>query len=244
MKDNFSIQSAGYALYRPHYPPELFDYIVQFVKDRQLAWDCGTGNGQSAKILSRYFDKVIATDISASQIEKAHQSPNISYAIEPAEKTGIASNSTDLVTVAQAIHWFDFERFYAEVNRVGKPGSHIAVWTYSLLSISPRIDELIHHYHYHILGAYWDAERKYVDEEYKTIPFPFEEIPSPRFEIKVNWSLDELSGYFNTWSALQKFITAEGYSPVPALITAIQPYWGSSEKKEIVFPVHLRLGRK
>ncbi len=242
MKDNFSQQASVYARYRPGYPPALFEYILGFVKEKNIAWDCGTGNGQSAGFLSGHFKKVIATDISQKQIDNAFKAPNIFYATENAESTGIAAESIDLVTVAQAIHWFDFNKFYAEVNRVAKPGAVIAVWTYSLLRISKEIDSIISDYHFKTLEKFWDDERKYVDEKYAGIPFPFQEIQTPDFHIELNWSLEDLNGYFNTWSALQKFIAANSFSPVDALIQKIKLHWGSETKRKICFPVHLRLG--
>ncbi|MGC4101035.1 class I SAM-dependent methyltransferase [Ferruginibacter sp.] len=243
MKDNFSQQAAAYAVYRPQYPAELFDYITGFVKEKQHAWDCGTGNGQTARELSKYFNTVFATEISQKQIDNAYRCDNIIYSLQPAEKTGLADKSIDLVTVSQALHWFDFEKFYAEVNRVAKPGAVIAVWTYSLLRITPVIDALVEDYHFNTLGNYWDAERKYVDDHYTGIPFPFDEITTPSFEIKLYWTLAELEGYFYTWSALQKFTAANNYSPVDALMEQIKNVWGADEEKAIIFPVHLRLGR-
>jgi SAM-dependent methyltransferase len=242
MKDNFSQQAAVYAQYRPQYPGELFQYIMGFVKENNRVWDCGTGNGQSAKELCKYFNTVFATDISQKQIDNAYRADNIFYSLQPAEHTDLSSKSIDLVTVSQALHWFSFEKFYAEVNRVAKPGAVIAVWTYSLLRISDAIDRLIEDYHFKTLGDYWDAERKWVDENYTGIPFPFAEIKTPAFSIKVNWTLRDLQGYLHTWSALQKFVAANNSSPVDALITQIEPLWGTVEKREIIFPVHLRLG--
>ena len=198
MKDNFSNQAAVYAKYRPRYPLALFEYIVSFVKDKKLAWDCGTGNGQTAKELSKYFESVYATDISSKQIEHAVKEKNIIYSIEPAEETGINDRTTDLVTVSQALHWFNFDKFYQEVKRVSKPEGLIAVWTYSLLQIDPVTDALIHTYHFETLETYWDVERKYVDDGYRTIPFPFKQISTPEFFIEVNWDLQDLEGYFNT----------------------------------------------
>ena len=242
MKDNFSTQAGLYAQYRPTYPPELFEYVVSFVSNKNTAWDCGTGNGQSALALSGYFKKVIATDISSKQIDNAEKAPNIFYSVQSAEKTNIEVNSIDLVTVAQAIHWFDFEKFYTEVKRVASENAIIAVWTYSLLKINESIDQLIRNYHFNFLGSYWDAERKYVDDEYKNIPFPFEKIKVPSFNIEVNWSIEDLEGYLNTWSALQKYIKVNGVNPVPDLIYSLRPYWGPEVKREIIFPIHLLLG--
>ena len=242
MKDNFSQRASIYAQYRPHYPSALFEYIISFVKEKELAWDCGTGNGQSARALCNYFKKVFATDISQKQIDNAYKAPNIFYATEPAEQTSLANKTVHLITVAQAIHWFNFEKFYAEVKRVAKPGAVIAVWTYSLLHISDDIDKIISNFHFKTLENYWDPERKYVNDGYTSIPFPFTEIETPTFIIEVNWSLKELSGYVNTWSALQKYIHAHSFNPVNELINKIQPHWGNKVKRNIVFPVHLRLG--
>lgn len=242
MKDNFSARAELYVQYRPHYPQELFDHIFSHVKENKLAWDCGTGNGQSAIPLSVHFKKVFATDISVKQLDNAPQKENIIYALEPAEKTSLAEGSVDLVTVAQAIHWFRFNEFYAEVRRVAKPGAVIAVWAYNLLKISKEIDSIIYDHHFKTLGDYWDPERKYVDESYATIPFPFREIKTPEFRIEVNWSLADLEGYLNTWSVLQKFITANSYNPVGDLVNEIKKQWGDAERRNIYFPVYMRLG--
>lgn len=242
MKDNFSQQADLYASYRPAYPPELFEFILQHISNRQAAWDCATGNGQTAKELSCCFEKVFATDISRRQLDRAIPAANILYSVQPAEQTGFDNDSFDLVTVSQALHWFDFEKFYKEVKRVGKPGSWIAAWMYSLLRISNDIDKIIETYHFETLKAYWDPERKYVDEQYTTIPFPFEEIATPSFIISYDWSLSDLEGYLHTWSALQKFITAENDDPVPGLIATIRPLWQGT-KMQVRFPLRLRMGR-
>jgi ubiquinone/menaquinone biosynthesis C-methylase UbiE len=242
MKDNFSQQADVYAKYRPAYPKELFDFIFDHVKQREAAWDCATGNGQTAKELAKYFKKVAATDISQKQLDKAQPAHTIFYSAQPAEQTDFANDSFDLITVSQALHWFNFEKFYTEVRRVGKADSWLAVWMYSLLRISPDINAIIETYHFETLRDYWDSERKYVDNNYTTIPFPFTEIKTPVFAITYYWTLEELEGYFNTWSALQKFIAAHQENPVPALIRQIVPCW-TGEKMKIVFPLYLRIGQ-
>ncbi|HEV7781080.1 MAG TPA: class I SAM-dependent methyltransferase [Chitinophagaceae bacterium] len=247
MKDNFSQQASLYAKYRPAYPPELFDFILGPIESKQSAWDCATGNGQTAKELAKHFNKVCATDISQKQLDNAGQARNIVYSLQPAEGTNFKDDQFDLVTVSQALHWFDFEKFYAEVKRVTRHGGWIAAWMYGLLSISPEIDELIHHYHFTTLGDHWDPERKYVDDNYAGIPFPFEPIKTPVFAIRYEWTIEELEGYFGTWSALQKFIAANGFSPVADLMKKIRPYWSKTlgeitEKRNVVFPLHLRMG--
>ena len=243
MKDNFSRQADVYAKYRPTYPQELYDFILSKVKSRNAAWDCATGNGQTAKELAKYFRKVFATDISQKQIDNALPAENIFYSAQTAEHTNFEDNIFDLVTVSQALHWFDVNKFYAEVKRVAKPGAWIAVWMYSLATISPEIDELINVKHYKkTLGNFWDYERKYVDDNYTTLPFPFLEIQCPVFKMKFEWTLDELVGYLNTWSALQKFITQNHFNPINELKEQIKPFW-YPEKMKIVFPVYLRMGQ-
>jgi ubiquinone/menaquinone biosynthesis C-methylase UbiE len=242
MKDNFSKQADTYAKYRPSYPRELFDFILGHISKKENAWDCATGNGQSAKVLAKYFENVFATDISQKQIDNAEQTSNIHYSVQPAEKTIFDDNTFDLITVSQALHWFQFDKFYTEVKRTARHNSWLAVWMYSLLRITKEIDAIIETYHFKTLEKYWDNERKYVDTNYATIPFPFAEIKTLVFSIEYNWSLNELEGYFNTWSALQKFIAANNYNPVPGLVEQIRPYW-KSERMSIVFPLHLRMGQ-
>jgi len=242
MKDNFSKQADSYAKYRPQYPQQLFDFILKHVSEKQNAWDCATGNGQSAKVLAKVFQNVMATDISQKQLDKAERANNIQYSLQPAEQTNFTENSFDLITVSQALHWFATEEFYKEVSRVAKPESVFAAWSYSLLFISPEIDKLIRSYYTDVVGPYWDAERKYVDEEYKTILFPFREIESPKFDMRYYWTVEELEGYFNTWSALQKFVSVNNYNPVPDIIGQLKPYW-TNERMEILFPLHVRLGK-
>lgn len=242
MKDNFSRQAESYAKYRPAYPRGLFDYIISHVKQREAAWDCATGNGQSAIELSRYFEKVYATDSSQSQLDHAMKAANIFYSRQLAEQTSFADHSFDLVTVSQALHWFRFDEFYKEVRRLLRPGSWLAVWTYSLLKVSPAIDPIIEKYHFETLAAYWDPERRHVDQHYASIPFPFDEIKTPAFSIELYWSLDELEGYFHTWSVLQKFIAANHYNPVSKIIESIRPHW-TGDKLKIVFPLYLRMGK-
>src|SRR2546428_4753450 len=172
MKDNFSKHSESYAQFRPTYPSELFNFLDEIVPEKRNAWDCGTGNGQVATELAKQFEHVYASDISEEQIANAVKKNNIEYKVEPAEKTSFQPEFFDLITIAQAIHWFDFEEFYKEVNRVLKPNGVIAVIGYYLTNIDPDTDKIIHHFYKNILSSYWDAERRYIDELYQTIPFP------------------------------------------------------------------------
>lgn len=244
MKDNFSNHAATYAQFRPVYPKELYDFLLGLVPETNLAWDCGCGNGQVARVLADHFEMVEATDISEKQIENALQKPNINYRVAPAENSGLRSGSVNLVTVAQALHWFDFDAFYQEVYRVSQPGAIIAVWCYSLLQINPETDALIYDLYADILGdSYWDPERKLVEEQYQTIPFPFKEIDAPDFSIQVKWSLEHLMGYLNSWSAVQHYIRANGENPVQLIAEGLKKAWGNQEELTIVFPLFTRIGK-
>ena len=240
-KDLFSGQANQYATFRPTYPKELYDFIFSQTSSFTTAWDAGTGNGQVARDLSKRFEKVIASDISAKQLENAYQAENIFY-FQTGETILFSGKRFDLVCVAQAIHWFDREKFFNEVKRVGKPNSTIAVWGYGLLSVNPEIDVHVRDFYVNIIGPYWDPERKLVDEEYKTIDFPFPEIQTPQFAFSFYWTLAELQGYVNTWSSVQKYIREHNSNPVEELIAKIQPLWGS-ENQEAKFPLFLRLGK-
>ncbi len=243
MKDNFSTQSDKYAKYRPTYPADLFAFINSNIQDKRNAWDCGTGNGQVAYELAKIFDKVFATDISQSQIDNALQADNISYSVQPAEKTGFDNGLFNLIVVAQAIHWFDFDKFYAEVRRTAKDNALLSIVGYGKLEISEQIDNVIADFYDNVIGKYWDKERKYIDNDYKTIPFPFDEIQTPNFAITQHWTLEHLIGYLNTWSAVKHFIKQNSYNPTDKLQKNIEQLWNNEQTKQVRFPLLLRIGR-
>lgn len=244
MKDLFSKQAGIYAKYRPGYPQDLIDYILSFVKERNLAWDAATGNGQAAKLLAPYFSKVEATDISQKQLAQASNDPRIVFSVSPSEKTSFAGHSFDLITVAQAYHWFNFDEFSHEVNRVGKPGCIIAVWGYGLIhSNEKNLQEEILHFYRDTVGKFWDSERHYVDDEYQTIPFPYAGVQNKRFSIEVNWTIDDFAGYCNTWSSVQHFITAKGKNPVDEFYSGLMRIWPKGKTLKFSFPLFLLLGK-
>ncbi len=242
MKDYFSTQSKAYAAFRPTYPDELYEFIFQHVRKREKAWDCATGNGQVAHHLAKYFYNVYATDISVRQLDLAIRKDNIHYSVGRAEQTEFPDHQFDLLTVAQALHWFAWDDFYKEVRRVSKPGGILAVWGYSLPTIEPAIDKLILEFYGDTVGPYWDSARRLVEDEYRSIEFPFDQIQSPSFAIKVNWTVRQLSGYLSSWSATQKYVEENGYDPVEAFIKTVCRHWADDEKK-VVFPIFSRIGK-
>lgn len=242
MKDNFSSQSDLYAKYRPHYPKEFFEYLESVVKNKDIAWDCGTGNGQVAKELSKIFSKVYATDISASQLNQTIQAENIEYSLQPAEKTNFVENRFDCITIAQAIHWFDFDLFYKEVMRTAKKNALIAAIGYGRIQISEDLDRIIDDFYFNVIGNFWDKEREYIDEHYKTIPFPFKEIKTPEFRIEYNWNEEQLIGYLNTWSAVKHFTKQNGRNPVIEFQSLMKPFFENQKERKVSFQLLLRMG--
>jgi SAM-dependent methyltransferase len=243
-KDHFSKQATDYAKFRPGYPQELFDYLGKIAPSRQLTWDCGTGNGQAAVGLASVFDRVIATDASEKQIASAQPHARVEYRIAPAENSGIKSGTLDLIMVAQALHWFDLDRFYWEARRVLKPDGVLAASAYNLLHIEPAIDEVVNRYYFEVIGPFWSPERKLV-EQFDNLPFPFHAIDPPKFEMTAQWNLDQLLGYLRTWSSTQQFIAVRGSDPLQEINDDLRNAWGDPQQtRKVTWSLILRVGVK
>jgi SAM-dependent methyltransferase len=243
-KDHFSKQAADYAKFRPKYPQELFDYLGSIAPSRRLAWDCGSGNGQAAVGLVSVFDRVIATDASEKQISNAQAHERVQYRVAPAETSGLESGTVDLIMVAQALHWFDSDRFYVEAQRVLKPNGVLAASAYLFAHIEPAIDAVVNQYYSEVVGPFWAPERRLV-ENFAEIPFPFREIDPPKFEMSVHWDLDHLVGYLRTWSATQRFIAAKGTDPLEQISDELRAVWGDPQRtRKVRWPLTLCIGVK
>ncbi|HZD52854.1 MAG TPA: class I SAM-dependent methyltransferase [Woeseiaceae bacterium] len=241
-KDHFSGHAESYAAYRPGYPGGLFDFLAACCERRRHAWDCATGNGQTAIRLTRYFERVTATDASGAQIEAATPHPKIDYRVATAEHSGLSGGSVDLVTVAQALHWFDIERFFAEAVHVLAPGGVLAVWSYGKCTVHPDIDAVVGKL-YRDLDAWWPPERRMVDDRYRGIELPMPAIAAPGFEMTARWSVDAMLGYLRTWSASQRCLRSCGADPVSAVETALRALWDGGERP-VCWPLTLKIGRK
>lgn len=243
-EDHFASVASQYAASRPTYPAALFAWLATQCPRQSRAWDCGAGNGQATIGLAQHFDEVIATDASAAQLAEAPPHPRATYRVAPAEASGIEAGTVDLVTVAQALHWFDQARFAQEVRRVAAPGAVIAVWSYGVLQVEGDApDRAVQQFYHDRLGAYWPAERRHVENGYRDLPFPFEPMPSPSFEMTANWGIDQLTGYLRSWSATARYIAAHGDDPVTELEHRLSALWDASHSRQIRWPLMLRVGR-
>lgn len=243
--NHFAEKSGEYRQFRPDYPTELYQYLNNTVNNHELAWDCGTGNGQAAVRLAEYFMQVIGTDINQTQLDVALQRENIRYYCCPAEKTQMLDQSVDLITIAQALHWFHLDAFYEEVNRVVKQDGIIAAWCYSLGKMNDETDHLMRKLYDDILGdQYWPKERRYIDAEYKTILFPFTKIHAPTFMIEKEMNFMQLIGYLNTWSAVKEYQRINQENPINLIYADLQKVWGEDEKVyKMRWAIHLLVGK-
>lgn len=243
--DLFSGHAASYAQFRPRYPARLFAELAARAPSRRLAWDCGTGNGQAALGLAEHFERVLATDPSREQLAQAPAHPRVEYRHLVDEPRDLADGSVALVTVAQAVHWFDLERFYPVVERVVEPGGLLALWCYSLLEVEPAFDALLRELHDVTLVEHWEPPRRLVMEGYRSLPLPFPEIDFPPLAIEAELPLAAVLGYIATWSALQQHRRRTGSDPLAALAPRLAQAWGDpNPPRRVTWPLHFRVARK
>jgi ubiquinone/menaquinone biosynthesis C-methylase UbiE len=244
--DHFSAVAKGYADFRPHYPVALFEYLASLVPRNATVWDCAAGSGQATHELAARFSRVVATDASAEQISSAPPQVNVEYRVALAEESGLPSASVDLITVAQALHWFELDRFFAEARRVLKPGGVLAFWVYATNQFeNQEINQIVQDFYSDIVGPYWPPERRLTETGYRSITLPFTEIVTPSFRMEARWTLSQLLGYFSTWSATNRFIKATGRNPLEPLANALAGVWGDSVSPQlVVWPLSMRAGFK
>jgi SAM-dependent methyltransferase len=241
--DHFGVVARGYAAFRPTYPRELFAWLATQVPTRAMAWDAGCGSGQASVALADHFERVLGTDLNAQQIEAATPHPRVTYRTAPAHLSGLPDQSVSLVTVAQALHWFDVEAFHAEVKRVLVPGGVIAEWTYSLMftPTNERVGALVNDLD-RVVHPWWPPERRHVDDHYAMLPFPFGSLDAPWFRMTAEWTRGQLLGYLNTWSAVTRCRALSGEDPLAAFSEALSRVWGESETLLMEWPLTVRVG--
>jgi ubiquinone/menaquinone biosynthesis C-methylase UbiE len=240
----FASVAREYASFRPGYPAELFEWLARSCARRDAAWDCGCGSGQASTALAQHFAAVSATDVSAEQLAAARPHPRVNYSIAAAERSGLPDASVDLVTVAQALHWFDVDAFYAEARRVARPGAVLAVWTYPRPEfVAPELDRVFLDFYSGVVGPYWPPERRHVESHYRSLPFPFEEMPHPPFGLELTWSFEQVIGYAGSWSATANYRKALRRDPLPLLRERLREVWpGHEATQSLRMPLALRAG--
>jgi len=242
--DHFSGHAELYRRYRPTYPAGLYAWLAGLTRGREVAWDCATGNGQAAVGLAGHFRMVVATDASAEQVRHARPHPAVRYLLGAAERAPLADASVDLVTVAQAVHWFDLDAFYLEARRVARPGAHLAVWTYSLVRVDAAVDALVDWFYTDVVGSYWPPERIHVHERYERLPFPFEEAQAPAFDMRPRWTRADLLAQLTTWSSVNRYRRERGEDPLALLEPRLARAWPrADEVRTLSWPISLRVGR-
>lgn len=242
-REHYATIAGRYARFRPHYPAALFAYLVRLPRQRIRALDCGTGNGQAASGLAPYFQLVAACDPVLTQVRHANRIDNVRYLVAGAESQIFRAGTIDLVVAAQAAHWFHLESFYRVIEQVSTSGAAVALWCYGLLTVSPDVDRVIHHFYYDVVGPYWSERRRLVDDGYSTMPFPFRELEPPEFRMEETWQFSELIGYLETWSAVRNFRDRRASDPLEEILPDLRTAWGEPGlHRRIHWPLHLRVG--
>ena len=241
--DHFSSVAGTYAQFRPSYPPSLFDWIAAHAPPDAVVWDCAAGSGQATIPLAERFAHVTATDASATQVSHAPLHPRVTWRVAPAEDSGLDTHSVDIVTIAQALHWFDLERFWPEVRRVVRPGGLVVAWTYGNHRVDdPALDQVMEHFSNVVVGSWWPPNREHINARYTTLTFPFERLDAPSMDLTVTWTLDQLLGYIRSWSAVSAHAAERRGDPVAALDAALRPLWGSGART-VRWPMTVLAGR-
>ena len=247
-KDHFSEVAGNYAAARPEYPQALFDWIATIAPTAALCWEAGCGSGQATRDLATRFVQVHATDPSAAQIAQAPSIDNVTFAVEPAEHCSLPDASADAVCVAQALHWFDHDAFFAEATRVLKPGGVLVAWGYQDI-IVPAALEPANARLQDAIRVHWPRERADVDAAYAGYGwralFPnAARLDAPHFELSAEWPLTRLLGYFASYSASKRHREATGRDVVADAAPAFEQAWGDAQTQRVHWPLFVHAFRK
>ena len=242
--DHFSAIAAQYAQARPMYPQALFDWIATVASPRRLAWEPGCGSGQASRGLASVFERVHATDPSTAQVAQADGPANVVFSVEPGERCSLPDASVDAVCIAQALHWFDRARFFAECSRVLKPGGVLVAWGYQDMIAPSGVDAAIDPFR-ETIEPYWPPERDLIDAAYAGFDWPFEPIAVPRMAMAAEWTLSRMLVYFSSYSATRRYIEANGRDPLDAHAAEIAAAWGDpAATRTLRWPMFVHARRK
>ncbi|MBX2796401.1 MAG: class I SAM-dependent methyltransferase [Myxococcales bacterium] len=243
--DHFSRNASAYAQFRPTYPDALYEAIAALVPRRSRCWDCATGSGQAAVALSRWFEQVVATDASASQLRHATPHPKVEYRQETAESTTLEDASVDLIAVAAALHWLDLDAFYAQVRRVAAPGAVLAAWSYgTVVEVSAAVDPIVERYASEVLASFWAPQFTRVQTRYGALDFPFAPLDIPPHAAEAHWTMEQFLGMLDTWSAAAAYEKHHGRPATSAIREDLASAWGDPEhRRQVRLPLYHRIGR-
>jgi SAM-dependent methyltransferase len=241
-KDHFSKQSSAYKAHRPTYEPRFFKTIASFANNHNLAVDIGCGSGQSTIGLEPYFQKVVGADPSFNQLSNADLGGNTSYFVCAAESIAMADNTFDMLTVGQALHWFEHDNFYSEARRILKPDGAIVVWCYGLFTIDEGVDSVINYFYHDVVGPHWPSERRHVENAYNEIPFEFVNVKRLKIDMTARWDVHAVIGMLSTWSATQKYQDAKKENPIQLIERDLTNAWGNAGEKAITWPITILAG--
>ncbi|WP_374353415.1 class I SAM-dependent methyltransferase [Thermomonas sp.] len=241
--DHFSAVATQYAAARPEYPPALFDWIASIAPSPALCWEAGCGSGQATRDLALRFDRVHAGDPSAAQIAQAPMIDNVDFVVEPAERCALPDASADVACVAQALHWFNRDAYFAEVARVLKPGGVLVAWGYQDIVVPEALDAANTQLQ-DAIRAHWPPQRADVDAGYAGYDWPFEPIAAPAFELTADWPLPRLLGYFASYSASKRHRETTGRDIVADTAPLFEQAWGDASTRRMRWPLFVHAFRK
>ncbi|MDQ3494779.1 MAG: class I SAM-dependent methyltransferase [Pseudomonadota bacterium] len=242
--DHFSRVASAYAQARPSYPAALFDWISANAPRRALAWEAGCGSGQATRGLASRFDAVHASDPSAAQVAQAPRLAKVRFVVEPGERCSLPDASVDAACAAQALHWFDRDRYFAECARVLRPGGVLVAWSYQDVVLPPALAAAGAAFLAEI-AADWPPQRADVDAGYAGYHWPFEALTVPHLEFGARWPLPRLLGYFSSFSAVKRHREATGKDPVGRHAEALAAAWGDPEReRDLSWPLFVHARRK
>lgn len=242
-EDHFSVLADVYVGHRPRYPNSWLQQLAALCPRRGRALDCACGSGQATTALALYYDQVIACDASFAMLSRMHAPRNVWPVTAIAESLPFETTSVDLITVAQALHWFDANRFFAEARRLLRPGGVLATWCYQLLRIAPAIDDVLADLYNEMLSGYWPPERRRVDRGYSDVYMPLIEVATQAPDLTVHWSFNELLGYLKSWSATKHYEREQGHCAVDSIRPLLHGAWGTAESRTVRWPMAARVGR-
>lgn len=144
-RERFDDRVKDYVKYRPSYPSEAIDRILEgFNEERLIAADIGAGTGISSRLLGDRGVRVMAIEPNTSMRLAAASHPLVEFRQGSAEKTELPDASMDLVTCFQAFHWFTPEPTLQEFRRILKPKGRLAI----IWNDRDREDEFTRNYTY------------------------------------------------------------------------------------------------